>query len=242
MTKLCLLGYGRMGKMIHSLAENEDFSVEYIYDGKKELDIKKLKKCDVAIDFSLPSSAFININTCIENNLPVVSGTTGWLENLPKIQETLSQHKDSAFLYGSNFSIGANIFFMLNSYLANLMSNQNYELGITEIHHTKKLDAPSGTAITIAKDIIENHPKKSQWVNNPSDSIDTVPIISIREEDVKGTHIVKYENHIDEISIEHKANSREGFALGALKAAKWLIGKNGYFTINDFVKEELSKL
>lgn len=238
MKKLALLGYGKMGQMIQSLSEKEDFVVSLIHDGGNELDLEKLKECDAAIDFSIPSAAFNNVSTCIKLNVPVVCGTTGWLDNLPEVEKLLEKHSSSAFMYGSNYSIGANIFFLTNKYLAKLMSSQSYNLELTEIHHTTKLDSPSGTAISIANDIIE-HTSKENWINETSNKEEIIPIISIREPGVKGTHIVSYINEIDEINIEHKALSREGFAIGALKAANWLIGKRGNFRVQEFIKEEL---
>lgn len=239
MTKLCLLGYGKMGKMLDSLADNEGFRVEYIFDGKGHIDEKKIQECDVAIDFSTPTAAFRNIETCILNKIPVLSGTTGWLERMDDVKQLLNENQEAAFMYGSNFSIGANVFFMLNKYLGHLMNDQEYELGITEIHHTTKLDAPSGTAITLAKDIISVNHSKEIWKNEKTNDTEAVSIISLREKDVKGTHIVHYENSIDEIKISHRAKSREGFSRGALKAAKWIIGKTGYFSVQDFIEEEL---
>ncbi len=238
MKKLALLGYGRMGQMIESLSEKEGLSVQYIHNGETEINEELLKACDVAIDFSVPDAAFNNITACIKNQVPVVSGTTGWLEKLSDVYAALKENPHSAFMYGSNYSIGANIYFLLNSYLAKMMSEQDYRVELTEIHHTSKLDSPSGTAISIANDIIKNS-NKEKWVNESTDDADTIPIFSIREPEVRGTHIVKYHNTIDEICIEHKAHSREGFAIGALKAAKWLIGKKGNFTVQEYIKQEL---
>jgi len=239
MIKLCLFGYGKMGKMIDGLSSKEGFTVHYIVKTASDFSTSKLRECDVAIDFSTPNAAFENISHCIQNNIPVVSGTTGWLDKLEQIKKLLDESPSSTFMYGSNFSIGANIFFLVNTFLGKLMSDQSYDLGITEIHHTTKLDAPSGTAISIANDIIKVNRNKVKWVNESTTSTEELSIISVREEDVKGTHIVTYKNEIDEISIEHKAKSREGFAIGALKAAAWLIGKKGYFSVQDFIAEEL---
>lgn len=237
MIKLALLGYGKMGKMIDALSENEGCKVHFIHKGNEVLNQELLQQCDVAIDFSIPSAALINITTCIKLGIPVVSGTTGWLDQLPQVQQDLKRFPASTFLYGSNFSIGANIFFALNIYLAKLMNNQAYNLSIDEIHHTTKLDAPSGTAISLAKDIIK-HSTKTEWVNQPTKEALKIPIISHREPDVKGTHTVTYSNLIDDITIEHKAHTREGFALGAIKAAKWLIGRKGYYTVQEYIEHE----
>ncbi len=240
MKKLALLGYGKMGKMIASLAEKEGLSVVYINDGDHPFNREKLKECDVAIDFSVPTAAFENVSNCIKEGIPVISGTTGWLDKLPIVRGMINEHPDSAFMYGSNYSIGANIFFLINTQLAKLASSQDYALEITETHHTTKLDSPSGTAISLANDII-SQTNKDKWINEESDDPNTVPIISIRETGVKGTHVVQYKNEIDEITIEHRAFSREGFALGALKAAKWLINKNGFYNVQEFIKDDLLK-
>lgn len=235
MYKLALIGYGRMGKTIHGLAQDYGFEVHCIISKASEWNETKLQECDVAIDFSIPSSALNNILGCIQLQLPIVSGTTGWLDDMPKVQFALDQNPKASFLYGSNFSLGVNLFFLLNSYAAELMSKQAYGLQVKEIHHTKKLDAPSGTAISLANDIIDQRSDKTSWVCNDHAEMDELKIEAIREPDVPGTHEIIYENEIDQIKLTHTAHSRNGFAIGALQAAYWLIGKHGYYSIRDYV-------
>ncbi len=241
MIKLCLFGYGKMGKIIDGLSSKEGFTTHYIVARKEDFLVEKLLECDVAIDFSTPESAFENIVHCIKSKIPIVSGTTGWLDKIDEAKKLLGESPHSAFLYGSNFSIGANLFFMVNKYLGTLMKDQPYNLSLTEIHHTTKLDSPSGTAISIANDLLALNSNKLKWVNQETTNTDEIGIISKREHDVKGTHVVTYDNEVDSISIEHKAKSREGFALGALKAAAWLKDKQGYFTVQDFIAETLKQ-
>ena len=189
--------------------------------------------CDVAIDFSVPSSAFNNIVNCISNSVPVISGTTGWLDDYDKAVN-LCKEKNGAFIYASNFSLGVNIFFELNKTLAKLMNQlKQYKVSIEEIHHIQKLDAPSGTAITLADGIIENSNYKN-WklvADNPVKM--ELPITAKRIEKVPGTHTISYESEVDRIDIKHTAHNRQGFALGAVIAAEWLLGKTGVFTMND---------
>ena len=237
-TKLCLIGYGRMGQSIETLVEKHDCIVHYIILRDLSWDIQKLKECDVAIEFSVPNSALNNILTCINNGVPVVSGTTGWLQKLGEVKSILDKNKDVAFLYGSNFSLGMNLFFRINKFTAKLLqTDASLDLTMTEIHHTQKLDKPSGTAITLAEGIIGERKDKKAWINKQSHDASIIGIESIREPDVPGTHQVIYENLIDKISISHEAKSRVGFATGAILAAKWLVDKSGYFTISDFVDD-----
>lgn len=237
--KVCLIGYGRMGHAIEHFLSQENCSLEYVIKANDPWDTAKLKKCDVAIEFSLPSVAFDNISRCIELGIPVVSGTTGWLERLPELEEKLKEFPTSAFLYGSNFSIGMNLFFYLNEYAATLMQTGGYFPKITEIHHVKKLDSPSGTAISLAEGIIEKRKDVENWSLKDSSDDKTIHITAIREPEVPGTHIVNYENEIDKIEISHVAKSRDGFALGAIKAAKWLASRRGYFSMRDYIKDIL---
>ena len=228
---IALLGYGRMGKTIEQIAINRGHNVILTID-KDDVDYD-ITKADVAIDFSLPAVAYNNITNCINHNVPVVSGTTGWLDNYDKAV-ALCKEKKGAFIYASNFSLGVNIFFELNKVLAKMMSNlKQYDVSMEEIHHTKKLDAPSGTAISLAEDVIANNANYTAW-NLEKEAPNTIPIAAKRIEDVPGTHSVTYKSEVDTIEIEHTAHNRQGFALGAVIAAEWLAaGKTGVFSMND---------
>ena len=227
---IALLGYGRMGKTIEQIAIKRGHTIVLTVDkDDKNYDITK---ADVAIDFSIPTEAFNNITNCLNNNVPVISGTTGWLDNYDNAV-ALCQEKQGAFIYASNYSLGVNIFFELNKTLAKMMSAlKDYNVSMEEIHHTQKLDAPSGTAITLAKGIIAQNDNFDNWkLDENGEAI--IPITAKRIEDVPGTHTVNYESEVDTISIEHIAHNRQGFALGAVVAAEWIIGKTGIFTMND---------
>ena len=219
-----------MGKEIEKIAISRGHEIVIKKDQGDTVDIKL---ADVAIDFSVPSAAFDNISLCLYNGVPVVSGTTGWLEKYDEAVELCNQNK-GGFIYASNFSLGVNIFFEINKQLAKMMDQvSDYTTTIEEIHHTKKLDAPSGTAITLAEGIIENS-KKSAWeldgdVNNEK----IIPITAKRIPDVPGTHTISYDSEVDSIEIKHTAHSRKGFALGAVIAAEWIIGKSGVFSMRD---------
>ncbi len=228
---IALLGYGRMGQTIEQIAINRGHNIVLKVDkDDKDYDITK---ADVAIDFSIPNVAFSNISNCLNNNVPVISGTTGWLENYDNAV-ALCKEKKGAFIYASNYSLGVNIFFELNKTLAKMMSTlKQYNVSMEEIHHTKKLDAPSGTAISLANDIIEYNTNFKAWELDSTKEESTIPIVAKRIEDVPGTHTVNYESEVDSITIEHIAHNRQGFALGAVIAAEWIIGKTGVFTMND---------
>ena len=227
--KIALLGYGRMGKAIENIAKNRGHEIVAKID-KDEIE-GILEHANVAINFSIPDAALNNIFSALSLKIPVVCGTTGWLENLKKVTDFTIKN-DTAFLYASNFSIGVNLFFKLNEQLAKMMNNQSeYKVNIEEIHHIHKLDAPSGTAITLTEGIIENS-KSSDW-SLSTDKSDEIQIDAIREGEVPGTHTVTYESSIDAISIKHEAHNREGFALGAVVAAEWIVGKKGIFKMND---------
>ncbi|MFC4269839.1 4-hydroxy-tetrahydrodipicolinate reductase [Polaribacter marinivivus] len=227
--KIALLGYGRMGQEIEKIATSRGHEIVIRKDAGDSIDITK---ADVAIDFSIPTSAFENISNCIEKNVPVISGTTGWLEKYTEAVN-LCKEKKGAFIYASNFSVGVNIFFELNKQLAKMMSNlKDYNISMEEIHHTKKLDAPSGTAITLAEGIIENTSKEN-WKLGTEISETNIPIEAKRIPDVPGTHTVWYSSEVDTIEIKHTAHNRKGFALGAVIAAEWIIGKTGVFTMKD---------
>jgi 4-hydroxy-tetrahydrodipicolinate reductase len=231
--KIALLGYGRMGKTIEELAINRGH--EICFKTSTAINEDALKEADVAIDFSIPNAAFTNITTCFKLNIPVVSGTTGWLDNYDNALE-VCHNNDGSFIYASNFSIGVNLFFKLNKTLAKLMANQqDYKVALKEIHHTKKLDAPSGTAITLAEHIIETTEHTSWHLKNEEgkDKTNSLGITAERTPDVPGTHTISYTSAIDTIDITHTAHTREGFALGAIIAAEWLKDKKGVFTMND---------
>ena len=227
--KIALLGYGRMGKEIEKIALSRGHEIVIRKDVDDVIDITL---ADVAIDFSVPSSAFNNITNCINNNVPIISGTTGWLDKYEDAV-ALCKEKNSAFIYASNYSLGVNIFFELNKQLAKMMrSLEDYNISMEEIHHTKKLDAPSGTAITLAEGIIENS-TKNDWELGDKASEENIPIVAKRIPEVPGTHTVWYDSEVDSIEIKHTAHSRKGFALGAVVAAEWIIGKKGVFTMKD---------
>ena len=227
--KIALLGYGRMGKEIEKIALSRGHEIVIRKDVDDTIDITL---AEVAIDFSVPSSAFNNITDCINNNVPVISGTTGWLEKYDEVVRRCEKKK-SAFLYASNYSLGVNIFFELSKQLAKMMRHlQDYEISMEEIHHTKKLDAPSGTAITLAEGIIENSSKKN-WELGEKTSQENIPIKAKRTPNIPGTHSVWYTSEVDSIEIKHTANSRKGFALGAVVAAEWILGKKGVFSMKD---------
>jgi 4-hydroxy-tetrahydrodipicolinate reductase len=227
--KIALLGYGRMGKEIEKIAISRGHKIVI----KKDVDdVIDINLADVAIDFSVPTSAFNNISNCIKNNVPVISGTTGWLDKHPQAV-ALCEKEKGAFIYASNFSLGVNIFFELNQQLAKMMSNlEDYNISMEEIHHTKKLDAPSGTAITLAEGIIENSSKEN-WELGENASEENIPIVAKRLPEVPGTHTVWYDSEVDSIEIKHTAHSRKGFALGAVVAAEWILGKTGVFSMKD---------
>jgi len=228
--KIALLGYGKMGKTIEQIALQRGHEIVLkIDENSPDYDITL---ADIAIDFSIPAAAFKNISNCLRNHVPVISGTTGWLDKLPEAAQLCKQN-NGAFIYASNFSLGVNIFFELNAYLAKMMRNlEQYTISLEEIHHTKKLDAPSGTAITLAEGIINNSDKES-WALGVTNKENQIPIIAKRIDEVPGTHTVEYKSAVDTLEIKHTAHSRDGFALGAVIAAEWLVGKTGVFTMKD---------
>ena len=230
--KIALLGYGKMGKIVEKLAVKKGHTIVSRinqYSSKEEI-----LKADIAIEFSTPQAAVSNIKFCLENDIPIVSGTTGWLAHYDKMIK-LCENRNGSFIYASNFSIGVNLFFSINEYVSNLMKPwKDYQVSIEEIHHSKKLDAPSGTAITLAEGILKNSDKKNWKLNEEAD--DTIKITAKRMDEVKGTHIINYDSNIDTISIKHEAYSRDGFALGAVLAAEWLADKKGIFTMKDVLQ------
>lgn len=227
--KIALLGYGRMGKAIEKIALQRGHEVVAKIDKDNPLD--SLNDADVAINFSIPNAALANITNALNSGIPVVCGTTGWLEHKKEV-DALCNKLEGAFLYASNFSLGVNLFFELNKKLAGYMQPfTDYKIEIEEIHHTQKLDSPSGTAITLAEGIIENS-THSQW-HLEGESGSGIPIRALREDEVPGTHTVSYRSEIDSIDITHTAHSRSGFALGAVVAAEWILGKKGVFGMRD---------
>lgn len=233
--KIAIIGYGKMGKTIERLAEARGHEVVLKTTSSDPVLTPAIlieKHADVAIEFTSPHSAFHNITTIMDAKVPVVSGSTGWLDRWEEALEHL-QSKGGAFVYASNFSVGVNIFFALNQHLAGLMSHYpEYQPDIKEIHHTAKKDAPSGTAVTIANDLLQNLGRYSSWSQDPSAS-DSLYIESIREDPAPGTHVINYVSDIDEIEIKHTAKSRDGFAYGAILAAEYIIGKEGIHTMKD---------
>jgi 4-hydroxy-tetrahydrodipicolinate reductase len=232
---IALIGYGRMGHEIEKIAVKRGHVVKLIIDQDNTDDLceSKLKGIDAAIEFSSPDSALANISTCLGLSVPVVSGTTGWLGSYEEIAD-ICKKKNTAFIHSSNFSIGVNILFRLNSELARLMAQyDDYTVSVEEIHHTKKLDAPSGTAITISSGIIGQHPHYSNWCFENEKTLNCVPIRSVREGDVPGTHTVTWDSDIDTITLKHEAKNRRGFALGAVVAAEYIHSRKGVFTMND---------
>lgn len=229
--RIALFGYGKMGKMLERLGIERGHSIVAKIDLNTPKSTIDYSNIDVAIDFSTPDAAFDNIKQCMENNVPVISGTTGWLDRYEEIV-SLCNKLSGAFIYASNFSLGVNLFFELNRKLAQMMNGlEAYKVNLEEIHHIHKLDAPSGTAITLAEGIIEKSDYNA-WKLNESEK-NEVPIISKREGEVPGTHSIKYRSDVDTIEIKHEAHNRQGFALGAIVAAEWIQGRKGVFTMKD---------
>ena len=228
--RIALVGYGKMGHIIDELATRKGH--EIVARLNETPTAENLNNPDVVIEFSNPEVAFNNIKLCLENKIPVICGTTGWLDQKPKIEEIALQN-NIAFLYGSNFSLGVNLFFALNEKLAILMKDfSEYNVQLEEIHHTQKKDAPSGTAISIAEGIIKNDDRFDSWKLDETQNKE-LGIFAIRENEVPGTHSVYYKSDVDEIEIKHTAFNRNGFAVGAIVAAEWIIGKTGNFTMKD---------
>ncbi len=228
--KIALVGYGKMGKIIDEIATKRGHEV--VARLKETPTAENLNGADVAIEFSLPEVAYENVKACLEDKVPVICGTTGWLERKTEIEQ-IAVDNGTAFLYGSNFSLGVNLFFALNEKLADLMKNvDEYSCQLEEIHHIHKLDAPSGTAISIAEGIFKHNPKFEAWKLDETQG-NQLGIFAIREDEVPGTHSVYYRSEVDEIEIKHTAYNRNGFALGAVVAAEWIIGKKGNFGMKD---------
>ncbi len=233
--KIALIGYGKMGKAIEeiAIAKGHEIVLKIDMDNQHELTAENLSKADVAIEFTGPHSAVDNLKKLFDAGIPVVSGSTGWLEKWEEVK-TYCESKNCGFIYASNYSIGVNLFFELNTYLAKLMSNHtDYEVSMEEIHHTQKKDAPSGTAITLAEQVLQHVKSKKQWVNDESSSKDDLIITSKRIDPAPGTHSIKYHSTVDDIEIIHTAHSRKGFASGAVAAAEFIAGKKGIYTMKD---------
>ena len=240
--KIALIGYGKMGKMIESIALDRNHEIVLVIDQDNlaDLTIDNLKKADVAIEFSIPSSVLDNINLAIEAQTPIVVGTTGWYGHLQEIKNNCEEN-NATVMYGSNFSVGVNIFFQINQLVAKMMNkfSTEYDVAVEEIHHIHKLDSPSGTAITIAEDILSEFKQKTEWVDVKADDPVTIHspqhliISSYREGEVPGTHSVIYDSDVDRLELKHEAHGRQGFALGAVLAAEWLKGRNGFFSVKE---------
>lgn len=236
---ILILGYGKMGKIIGEIAESRGHSLaaKINIDNRHELDSLDASKIDVAIEFSQPEAAVENISWAMQRGIPVVSGTTGWLSRKAEI-EKLTADQNGAFFYASNYSIGVNIFFKVNEFLAKLMNETSgYQASMEEIHHTEKKDAPSGTAITLAEGIFKNLESLNSWhlVGQAHENEQSLPITAKRIDPAPGTHIIRYSSEIDEIEITHTAHSRQGFALGAVLVAEWIQGRKGVLSMDDFL-------
>jgi 4-hydroxy-tetrahydrodipicolinate reductase len=234
---IALLGYGKMGKEIEKIALSRNHSIVLKIDvnNQDQLTVENLKKADVAIDFSIPGVVYSNILKCFEADTPVVAGTTGWLDKFEDIKQRC-ENENKSFFYASNYSLGVNLFFKLNEYLAKLMNTvSEYEVNMEEVHHIHKLDAPSGTAISLAEGIIKNLDSKQEWVLDIPSENSNLGIKAIRENEVPGIHRIKYDSEVDSLFIEHSAKSRKGFAMGAVLAAEFLKGKSGYQTMDDLL-------
>ena len=234
--KIAIIGYGKMGKEIKKIAQEKEHEIVFQFDvnNKDEFTVENLKKVDVAIEFTTPEAAYDNFIKCFEANVPIVSGTTGWLDKLAQIKEKCENEKQT-FLYASNFSLGVNLFFKLNQILSKMMNNYpDYQIDISETHHIHKLDAPSGTAITLAEDIIKNVERKQKWTKNKAKN-DEIHIESIRKGEINGIHNIKYDSSVDTIEISHSLKNRKSLALGALLAAEFVYNKKGFFTMDDLL-------
>lgn len=233
--KIALIGYGKMGKTIEILAKEKGHEIACIINSKNQ-NFEDLKRCDVAIEFTKPDLAFGHIQTCFQLQVPIVVGTTGWYDRFEEVQ-LLQQKEKGALLFATNFSIGVNLFWAANKYLSKLMNSYtDYEVSLTEIHHTQKLDSPSGTAITTAEQIIANLDRKQSWIEGEKNQESQLEIEALRINDTFGTHQVTYASEIDEISIRHEAKNRKGFAAGSIIAAEFLHQKQGIFTMQDLLK------
>lgn len=234
--KIALIGYGKMGKEIEKIALKRGHSIVLKVDveNKDKITNDDLKKADVAIEFTTPHTVLDNIKKCFDADVPIVVGTTGWYDNFNAVKDAATKG-NKTFFYATNFSLGVNLFFKVNKYLAELMNKYpDYEVSMEEIHHIHKLDKPSGTAITLAEQVLEKMDRKSKWSISEKGP-ETLFIEDKREGEVPGTHIIKYKSSVDDIEIMHKAHNRQGFALGSVVAAEFLKGKKGIYTMSDVV-------
>ena len=234
---IAIVGYGRMGRTIEKIARARGHEISAIIDVDNQADLEKLssKDVDVAIEFTLPESAFKNITGLLRQNISVVSGTTGWLDRFDEV-EALTKKSESAFFYAPNYSIGVNLFFAINEYAARLMNKfEEFDVHLEEVHHIHKLDSPSGTAIRLAEDLIGQLDRKTSWKNETSEEKEVLDILSSREPDVAGIHRTIYTGPLDKIKLEHIAEGREGFATGAVLAAEFIKGKKGIFSMKDIM-------
>ncbi len=233
--KIALIGYGKMGQMIEELALQRGHQVvlKIHIDNTETFTKENIESADVAIEFTAPDSAYDNVKKCLDFGVPVVSGSTGWNDRLDKMKKYCLD-KNGSFLHASNFSIGVNIFFEVNKLLARLMSGQlEYDVDMKEIHHTQKKDAPSGTAVTLAEQVLQELPRKKSWVNKEAAAPEELSILSERIDPAPGTHSIRYHSEVDDIEIIHTAHNRKGFALGAIMAAEYIHDKKGVFTMKD---------
>lgn len=236
--KLALIGYGKMGKEIEKIALSRGHEIVSIIDVNNESDFtsEAFRSADVAIEFTSPQSALANFRRCFDANVPVVAGTTGWYDHVDEMK-AVCEKEGKTFFYASNFSLGVNIFFALNKYLAKIMNQYpDYEVKMEEVHHTHKLDAPSGTAITLAEGVLENIERKDAWKLESAQAATDLVIHAIRRGEVPGIHEIIYESEVDTISIKHDAKNRKGFALGAVVAAEFTAGKKGFLGMGDLLK------
>jgi 4-hydroxy-tetrahydrodipicolinate reductase len=235
--KISIIGNGKMGKEIVKIAQERNHQIINVFDieNKNEMTSENLKKSDVVIEFTRPEAAYENIISCLSANVPCVSGTTGWLDKLDEIKG-LCKTENKTFFYASNFSIGVNIFFKINQFLSKLMNNSpNYDVDITEIHHIHKLDAPSGTAIQLANQIIENLDRKKTWTLDQKQNLE-LKIKAVREGEIPGVHIIKYDSETDFIEITHSLKNRKSLALGAILAAEFVFDKKGFYTMDNLLQ------
>lgn len=236
--RIAIVGYGKMGKSIKQIAKSRGHEISFIIDQDNQADLQQIdgQNTDIAIEFSQPESAFENIMTLLNNGVKTVAGTTGWLDRYEEVVAQC-QAKNGTFLYASNFSVGVNLFFELNEWLAQKMSQvEGFEAHMEEIHHTEKKDAPSGTAITLAEGIMSSNPQIKDWINDDSSQSDVLGIVSKREDKVPGTHTVTYRSPLETIEIKHTAHDRKVFAEGVIKVAEWATNQSGVLSIREFLK------
>ena len=235
--KIIISGYGRMGKMVEQISRERGHTIVAIWDNSSDREKTHWPKDAVVIDFSLPETAVENMLFCFREQLPVVVGTTGWYSQLPDVKK-MTEELNGTLFYAPNFSLGVNVFFRLNRLMARMMASlTGYRVSVTEIHHVHKLDAPSGTAIQIARDILQFYPELKSWENKENVPDDVLPVISIRRGEIPGTHEVVYRSDVDILSVKHEAKNRKGFALGAVLAAEFIQGKKGIFTMRDLLTD-----